>query len=185
MNYEMLLGVVKATRISARLAENLQGILPASQKGTLADDVFGLLADVLYKFGGERLAAVDSFDMSETSKLLKSELSDEEVVQRFMDMPYVIMPKPNLVSREEFEKNYSENGGYKFEGSEAPPAKVYDKLNKTTAKLRKAEKENLKLRLIAKDATATLCRNCDKGKFEKFGCCDLCRFQKYKHGGAI
>lgn len=185
MNYDVLLQIVKATRLSAKLADALQGVMPSSPKRTIADDIYGFLADALYAISGENAHDSDNFGMTIVSKLIMSDMSDGDVAKQIMKSSAVQIPAPNLVTREETRKLYEQNGGYLHDESETPPAKVYDKLNRVTAKLRKSEKESLKLRLIAKDAVNMVCKGCDKNKYEQFGCCDLCRFQKYKRGETI
>lgn len=182
-NYSMT-ELVKAARLSGKLAEALRKMLAGNgNQWTVADEINGLITDAIVRLSGE--ADKDSFDTYETVKLIKSEMSDEETAEALTKMQTESLPKPHLTEPETFEENYRKNGGYLNRSHETPPAKVYEKLNKTTSVLRKCEKENTRLRGIVKDATNVICNSCDRNKFERFGCCDLCRWQKYRRGEVI
>lgn len=111
MNKDALLRVIKATRMSLRLAEDTRKLLINEKAQTVPDCIAGFLTDALFYFCGERLTSKQDFNRdSQTMKLLTSDLSDGEVTDKFLAM--VQQPKPTLISKEEFRELYEKNGGY-------------------------------------------------------------------------
>ncbi len=110
---DILLNLIKATRMSLRLAKDTRTLL-LDQKGcwTVSDQISGFLTDALYAISGERITPEQDFwKHSKTMKLLLDDTSDEEATERLMalwDEWHPKQPAPVLMTREQREALYSE-----------------------------------------------------------------------------
>lgn len=114
-----LLSVVKAARMALRLAEDTQKLFVDKAPWSVADEIAGQLADALFKFSHDK---AERFSDSTTMRLLKGDLNDGAVTDWFL-MMYRIderrnkqeepeQPAPNVISKEELQDLYKNNGGY-------------------------------------------------------------------------
>ena len=92
---DTLLKIVTATRQSFALADEISKIIGDQNPITRADEIAGMLADVLFMWAGEYLRPDQSFNDSQTSKLLKSKYNDEVVTDMI-----IIMHERNRRSRQ-------------------------------------------------------------------------------------
>ena len=184
MNEEMVLAIVKATRLTLRMAEDMQNLMASKTKDTVADQVAGYLGDVLFDLLGEDPETCENFEETETMKLLKSEMPDEDVAKEFM----VKQPKPNL-DRPDMRTSFAANGGYLYMdkrgievGSNGErPAKVYERLNKVTAILKNCEEENSRMRVIINQVSEQQCNSCWRRQYDM---CEgeQCRWFRFRKG---
>lgn len=116
MSRDALMRVVKACRMSVRLADDTKKLLFDKTNWTIADEIGGFLCDALFEYSGEQLVAGQDFTRdSQTYKLLTANLSDDEVTDRLMAMAReneVKQPKPNFISRDEFATMVNRGYGY-------------------------------------------------------------------------
>lgn len=112
MDDETLTLIIKATRLSLRLADDMQRMLMIGAENTIADEIAGFLGDALFRFIGEDPEMCDNFYESETIKLLKSEMPDGDVAREIMNRQ-AKLPAPN-VNRPDPREAYAKNGGYIF-----------------------------------------------------------------------
>lgn len=116
---DALLRVVKATRMSMNLAEATQKLFVDEAPWSVADEIAGQLADALFKFSHDK---AERFSDSTTMRLLKGDLSDDAVTDWFFMMYRIderrnrqeepVQPAPNVISKEELQELYKNNGGY-------------------------------------------------------------------------
>lgn len=117
-----LLRVVKATRASIRLAENMNKLM-VDKSWSWADEIAGQLTDALFEISGEKLeSGQDFYKDSATMMVLTGDMSDEGVTDWFImkdkirnrldGKAEVQMPKPNTMSPEKMKELYQQNGGY-------------------------------------------------------------------------
>ena len=100
---DALLRVIRAARDAKRLADILQNIMSMGCHDTIADRVYGDLADALQMMNRETLDKGTDFGDSRTyTWLFRSSMSDEEVAAEFMRMAGE-PKKPALMSLEEFD----------------------------------------------------------------------------------
>ncbi len=119
MNKDALLRVVKAARMSLKLAEDTKKLLVNERQQTWADEIAGLLSDALFHFSGDYIGPKQDFERdSRTMNLLRSNLSDGAVTEEFIAM--VQQPRPVFTSPEEFKDLYHRNGGYMVQEAERP-----------------------------------------------------------------
>jgi len=101
---DALLRVVKATRIALHLAEDTRKQL-VSGGWTWADEISGMLCDVLFSIAGETLEPNQDFRKhSRTYMLLAGDLSDGEVTDEFIRLAEANAPKmpaPILMTEDE------------------------------------------------------------------------------------
>lgn len=111
---DALLRVIKAARMSIALADDMRKLLVNEHGCTVADEISGFLNDALFYFCGERLTSDQDFKHdSATMQLLTSSLSDEDVLDEFIQIYETTwMPAPQLMEKEEFRKLFKVNGGY-------------------------------------------------------------------------
>lgn len=120
---DALLRVVKAARVSMKVAETLNQLSLEKKSWTWADEIVGNLADALFMIAGETLTPQqDFFDDSNTVRLLKSDMSDEAVTDWFFMMDRlnkrtagaeeVEQPKPHIFNAEEVERMSKQTGSY-------------------------------------------------------------------------
>ena len=122
VSMNVLLKLVKATRMADRLAQDAKCMLPDRKGWTMIDEISGILCDVLFDISGEQLEPKEDFvNDSNTMYLIRSRLSDEIVRDIFCRMSecrdLVEQPEPNLISKEEFDRMYERNGGYRCKES--------------------------------------------------------------------
>ena len=115
---DALLQVVKATRMTIRLAENTKRLLTYENGWTVVDEIAGLMSDVLFKISGETLSPWEDFGSdSATMKLLRSKGSDEEVANAFIQLhrknSHCTQPNPHTMEQEDFDELVRRNGGYR------------------------------------------------------------------------
>ena len=110
LNNDVMVSLVKATRNSLTLAENIRLIMSGGKGWSVADEIAGFMTDALYAISGEQLEKDQDFwKHSKTMKLLLGELSDEKVAEVFMQMAEenkLKMPAPILMTKEEREALY-------------------------------------------------------------------------------
>ena len=112
MTRDVILRIVKATRMAIWLAEDMQKLLLESNRQTWADEIAGQLADALFLISGEKLSPKQDFMKdSKTMRLLKSIRSDSVVADEFFQMAN--QPAPNTIETEAFNALYERNGGYR------------------------------------------------------------------------
>jgi len=120
---DALLRVVKAARVSMKVAETLNQLSLEKKSWTWADEIVGGLADALFMMAGETLTPKqDFFDDSQTIRLLKSDMSDGAVTDWFCMMERlnkrtarteeIEQPKPHIFSAEEVERMSKQPGSY-------------------------------------------------------------------------
>ena len=111
-----LLNLVKAARMSDRLAQDTKALLLRKEEWTVADEISGFLADVLFEISGERLLCNQDFmNDSQTMTLIRSDLSDNEVADRFEETFRSIENHPPvLMEREQMRNLVKKNGGYMY-----------------------------------------------------------------------
>ena len=120
---DALLRVVRASRLAYRMAGDIQKLM-TEKTWTVADSIFGELADAIYDMLNEK-GTVNEFMTSTTYRLLTGDLSDEAVTDfiimksrlehrvREMKNENVDLPAPQIMSKEQWEELYKKNGGYK------------------------------------------------------------------------
>lgn len=108
---DALVRVVKAARISMRMAEDMQKLFQ-KPTWTCADECAGFLKDALYMILGE----TDGLENSRTMLLLQSDMSDEAVADAILLTDrvnqHIKAPAPNTITPEEMHRFYQQNGGY-------------------------------------------------------------------------
>lgn len=120
---DALLRVVKATRMSMRMAECMKGLLADENAWTTADMIAGFLKDALFCIAGEELTVGENFlENSMTMRLLTGDMDDESVTDWFIMMDNIRnrhlkpqgeeLPKPQTMSKEDMRSLYQKNGGY-------------------------------------------------------------------------
>ena len=120
---DALLQIVKAARLSIKLAENMKAMMMEENSWTVADVIAGHLEDALFFLSGEKLAMGEDFmEKSTTMRLLTGDLSDESVCnwlfmmdsirKKHLTTPEVQQPKPQTMSKEDVHDLYRMNGGY-------------------------------------------------------------------------
>ena len=122
---DALLRVVKATRISMRISEDLRKLMVENTR-TWADEVTGQLTDALFELSGEKLPPEKNFDDSMIMLMLKGDMSDGSVADgimlknRIQEMlsrsDEIQQPKPQTMNKEEVQRMYVQSGGYQFRG---------------------------------------------------------------------
>lgn len=118
---DALLRVVKAARLSMKLAKDTQQMLFEKGSWTVSDEIAGQLASALFVVSCEKLDAGKDFNEdSMTMRLLKGELDDETVTDWFIMMEKIDkrlhsneQPTPQIRSKEETADLYKKNGGYR------------------------------------------------------------------------
>lgn len=119
---DALLRVVKAARLSLRLAEDMRCLLVSRGSRTVPDDISGQLCDALFDMCHERIdSSKDFIRDTETMRLLTGRMGDSDVADAFIQMAErnsIHQPEPHTFSREEFNANYEKVGGYRFETPE-------------------------------------------------------------------
>lgn len=122
---DALVRVVRAARKTMKMANTMQGLMAEKNMETVADIIFGDLADALFYISGETLVN-KSFDESTVMRLLNGDMDDESVADWLIMMSRieerirsgeekkeeVVQPKPCTFSREEFMNTLQRNGGY-------------------------------------------------------------------------
>lgn len=124
INREVLLRIVKATRASMRMAEDMRALLVRNNGSTCADEIYGHLVDAVFLISGEVLRPGQSFDDSNTVRILKSDMDDRSCADWFLMMDKirkhigepeeVWQPVPQTIDPEELAKLRKQNGGYGF-----------------------------------------------------------------------
>lgn len=114
---DALLRVVKAARLSLRMAEDMKNLLVCHNSRTIPDDISGQLCDALFYMCHEKLESSQDFIRdSETMKLLKSRMSDVDVTDALIQLEKKnAIHVPCTFSREEFNANYEKVGGYRYQ----------------------------------------------------------------------
>ena len=115
---DTLLKLVKATRMADRLAQDAKCMLLDRKGWTVIDEISGMLCDVLFDISGDQLEPGEDFiNDSMTMMMIRSNLSDGLVRDMICRMSEcrdrVEQPKPNLISKEAFDRMYEQNGGYR------------------------------------------------------------------------
>lgn len=114
---DALMRVVKATRVSLRLAKDIDKLLIDHVGSTWANFIAEQLADALYEFGGEVLENSQDFmkDSRTIALLTDPVLSDDEVTVGFMGMyrmNHPEQPKPCFINRDEMRRKANAGHGY-------------------------------------------------------------------------
>ena len=114
---DALLRVVKAARLSLRMAEDMKNLLVCCNSRTIPDDISGQLCDALFYMCHEKLESSQDFIRdSETMKLLKSRMSDGDVTDALIQLEKKnSIHIPCTFSQEEFNANYEKVGGYRYQ----------------------------------------------------------------------
>ena len=119
MKRDALVRVVKAARLSIKMAEAMDAFMIDKNVWTLADEISAHLKDALFTILGE--VEVNNFNDTMTMRLLTSDMSDEAVadyiimmhnIRKHIGSDEVQQPKPQIMSKEEFRKMKDQNGGY-------------------------------------------------------------------------
>lgn len=114
-----LLTLVKAARMSLKLAEDMRALMEDSHQRSTADEIAGLLTDALYDLSGEQQGVGDAFDESETMRLLTGCFCDAEVARRLEKMAKdagVQDEEERPVCYEKRNPPETVNGGYQWKG---------------------------------------------------------------------
>ena len=120
---DALMRVIKATRLSMKLAEDTQKLFAEKGITSVADIIAGDLADSIFIISNEHLAQVGDFSDSQTMKILKSDLDEETAAELFEIRSRVYdsvfkgkeepeQPKPHTFEKTDFTKLYEQFGGY-------------------------------------------------------------------------
>ncbi len=110
---EFLLSLVTGTRMALRIRDRLIQALPESRSRKKADELSAHLVETLFAFTGEKLRPDQEFPKdSETMKLLRSSLPDEEAAEAFLSLRNPAQPPPHTMERKEILSLYRKNGGY-------------------------------------------------------------------------
>lgn len=114
---DVLFRLVKVTRKSLKLADDVNNLLIIRTHTTVADNISGQLLDVLFYLSGEKLGYKQNF-LTDASvcKLLKSNMTDDDVTDEIISLAEKNRPDqtPEIFSREEMKEQFSVNGGYMF-----------------------------------------------------------------------
>ena len=175
----VILKQVKATRMAARMAETVQGLMLDCQNATVADEIYGQSLDSLVRYGD---ITENGLGFDELQSMLASDMSDGEIAKRICQGTE--MPAPHIVSEEQRQECLSKNGGYRRRSAkyaEEPDAEVYKRLNRTTAIVKNLEAENTRMRQIIKEMAegkCCICFNGGNGRCRK----EDCKWYRYKSG---
>lgn len=121
LSRDALLRVVKATRMTMKMAEDMQKLLLDKNSRTFADEIAGFLKDALFITIGE--TETKNFDDSMTMRLLTSDMSDGAVadyiimmhkLRKHIEPEEVQQPKPQIASKESMQRMYVQSGGYQY-----------------------------------------------------------------------
>ena len=123
INKDALLRVVKAARMSMKLAEDMRPLLINAKGQTWADEISGQLIDSLFILSRETLKPGQSFYESNTMLMLNSENSDGTVTDWFIMMDKirkhisepeqeVQQPAPQIMNPDEIDELRKTSGGY-------------------------------------------------------------------------
>lgn len=126
---DALMRVIKATRLSMKLAEDTQKLFAEKGSESVADIIAGELADSIYLISNEHLAQTGNFSDSQTMQILKSDIDEKTAAELFEIRNRVYgsvfkrkeepeQPKPHTFERTDFKKMYEQFGGYSHETPE-------------------------------------------------------------------
>lgn len=111
---DMVLHVVKAERLAEKMADLIQCMMSGGGRPwNMADEIGSHLADMLHDISGESETA--GFQERSTQILLRSSLDDEHVADEIIRIAKANepeFPKPNLISRVQFQDMVNKFGGY-------------------------------------------------------------------------
>lgn len=96
---ETMIKIVKATRLSLRVVEAFEMLMPSTPMENVPDWIAGNLMDALFEMCGENLRSDQDFEKdSKTMKILLSEeLADDEATDEFIRMAWEnARPKPPM-----------------------------------------------------------------------------------------
>lgn len=122
---DALLRIVRAARLSIKVAETVNGFMFGEGKPwSIADQIVGDLEDAIYEMLGEKSDPKSSFSESMTMRLLTGDLSDEAITdyiitlnrlrKRTQGIEEVQQPKPQIISKEAGKRMYVQSGGYQY-----------------------------------------------------------------------
>lgn len=115
MNKDALVRVVKATRMSARLAETMRGTLLDTKATTVADEIYGFLFDALqYMIGDgfpDNISTSDLYWMIHSEAMCDGDVADK-VWKMILDRREEYTAKPPIVTTVEMLELFKKNGGY-------------------------------------------------------------------------
>jgi hypothetical protein len=113
---DALLRVIYAARMSNAMAEIVRTLANGYKQENKLDQIAGALADALCMINGEQLNPEEDFGNSRTyTWLFNSRTTDSEVADEFIRMAEnnrPVQPKPNTISKEQFDELFHKNGGY-------------------------------------------------------------------------
>lgn len=119
---DALVRVIRAARKSMKMANTMQALMAEKNTETVADVIFGDLADALFEISGETLVN-KTFDESTVMRMLNGDMDDGAVADGMImiskieerlrgNKEEVVQPKPCTFSHEEMLDDYKLNGGY-------------------------------------------------------------------------
>lgn len=183
---DALLRVVRACRVSIKLAEALKYVM-TDDTDTVADNIAGDLQEALCKIAREKLGPGQDYQAdSEVYKLLTSDKSDGAVTLKIAKMCIRNdeQPKPQIMSPDDVRNLHAIAGGY--QAPESTPEGEFDDpvmaMRIATRKTLETMQENEMLKRHLKSAGNELCYQCGQYKNEHMGACDGCRWRKVKSG---
>lgn len=162
MKEEVVLRMVKATRMAAKMSELFDAMVTYGEKNeTMAHSIYGMLADALFYMSGEKLQPEQSFEDSRTWQWLHDpELSDGEVTMKFLHA------EDN--ARKSDVASCSESISIIAEEVHNLKTWINQSANALTAK----DIENRNLRETIKDVARTTCLHCSASR-DKCGTCNV------------
>ena len=111
---DALLRIVKAARIAYAVADNIRKLGVCNTENE-ADRIYGYLTDALFILNGEQLNGKDFNESRTYSWLYNSTMTDDEVTNEFIRMAKENapkQPKPNIITRDQFNELLTRAGGY-------------------------------------------------------------------------
>lgn len=113
---DSILRVIKATRMSLSMADDMRKLMVNPKGRTFADVIAGFLSDAVFTFCGEKLRIGQDFFDSRTMKILTDKRAgDDEALREIMRIyrdNHPEQPKPHFTDREEMKKQAAQGCGY-------------------------------------------------------------------------
>lgn len=169
---DALLRVVKATRASLRLTEDVRKALNLGKSRSVLDDISGALTDALFILCRERLRSDQNFlKDSEVYALLTCAYSDVDVTESLINYYWTperpVQPKPHFIDQKKMEEQAKAGCGYKFGVRTERP---------------ECEEQKILMNLI-REMNTELCCKCGKYREHDATECSTCKWRDTQYGG--